>query len=837
MARNYPHLSDTPFPDLDSVDVYKYENTVDYSRWNKTQMTMHALSVPWDLGSVQIGQRLIEGIGNVVYFGSDAKRDAWFSKHEDYVWQTRYRSYHDEDTIKIPLPYDVACRYNYIWCEYELEPSADMPIEYESAKGVHKMYWFIRSLERDSPNSTVCHVKRDTWTTYINDIAPHIKYMMLDRGHWPVAHSSVDKLLKDPAANSEYLLAPDADFGEASQVKDSDAAIINTGQMWALIYTTANPSSSVWGSKSSGDWRTPSNIGVVMQGGITVHCIAIEVAELTKFLSNIQSMVPQFIQTIKGICYVPKVLTNVVRYVTFAGIQTYTPTAVQETLHTFNLEKGSFGYDAKYANLAKLYTSPYAHLEITDDAGGVTVVKIEDIGSSLEVKATLNLIWPFVSVDAFVNGTGGPSKGYVTFRTGYNLGFHYAGKWYETLRHWGIPMYEVTCDAGVYNDYATHYDRAQMQTAASNALGAAQTAYQNNYNSAVAQYTAAYNNEVAGADAGVSNTATQNAANTAITARSAEGATADVQIANMLTNSTAMANGNLTVTLANNQIKADQQSANIAGTSAILGSAVNGAVAGAAAGSVVPGVGTLGGAVFGAMGGLISGTGSAVVASAQTSVATNLTSAQAEAQKSNITTVADGTTVNALNRTDTSNNTNTDNTATQNGASLAIAQNMATVAKANAARTRNAMDTTADNAWYTEKAAADAAYNTATSAISNQIKQARLNAPYEFGEPMNGETAPTRPMGLWCNVVTEPDYAIGAAGDTMLKYGYTLNRWVEFDGFNVMPRFSYWKASELSVEGLTIPDAYMDEIRFYLMGGVTVWSNPDFIGKTSIYDN
>ena len=56
MSKQFPHLSDSKFPDLGTVDVYKYNNNVDYTRWDSSQMRVTLCSVPWDLGEAHVGQ-------------------------------------------------------------------------------------------------------------------------------------------------------------------------------------------------------------------------------------------------------------------------------------------------------------------------------------------------------------------------------------------------------------------------------------------------------------------------------------------------------------------------------------------------------------------------------------------------------------------------------------------------------------------------------------------------------------------------------------------------------------------------------------------------------------
>ena len=93
-------------------------------------------------------------------------------------------------------------------------------------------------------------------------------------------------------------------------------------------------------------------------------------------------------------------------------------------------------------------------------------------------------------------------------------------------------------------------------------------------------------------------------------------------------------------------------------------------------------------------------------------------------------------------------------------------------------------------------------------------------------------------MALFANVVTQDDHAILTAGDEFLRYGYRLDRQWDFDGdWNVGRYFTYWKLSDFWVKGLSVSDLYMDKLRFFLFGGVTVWRRPEDIGSVTIYDN
>ena len=107
----------------------------------------------------------------------------------------------------------------------------------------------------------------------------------------------------------------------------------------------------------------------------------------------------------------------------------------------------------------------------------------------------------------------------------------------------------------------------------------------------------------------------------------------------------------------------------------------------------------------------------------------------------------------------------------------------------------------------------------------------------QFGEVSNAETATTRPIGVFAQVVTQSPGEIAAAGGEFLRFGYNCNMQWDFETWNLMDKFTYWKVSDLWIDSLSIPDKYADGIRFALMGGVCVWRRPEYIGKTSIYEN
>ena len=201
---------------------------------------------------------------------------------------------------------------------------------------------------------------------------------------------------------------------------------------------------------------------------------------------------------------------------------------------------------------------------------------------------------------------------------------------------------------------------------------------------------------------------------------------------------------------------------------------------------------------------------------AQTAVANALTSTQAYYAKAGNNATTAGADTDTNNKATNHTATQTDLTNIQNNATTGTTANTAATEKANATREATR----------------------AQSAITNDIAQAALNAPYQFGSFANGQSAATKPIAMFAHIVTQSKSAIASAGDEFLRYGYMLDRQWDFDGdWNVGKYFTYWKLKDFWVTNLNVPDMYMDKLRFFLFGGVTVWRDPAYIGKVSVYDN
>lgn len=770
------------FPHIDNVNTYKYDNNFDYGRFDAPQMELMLCTVPWDMGEAHIGNRTISGIGNVVYFETKEERDAWFDAIPDdecYRFTTKFKELHRSLEIDVPIPYDMCAKHNYLVVRYAKFANDDSPVMYEGDDGLREWFWFVREVEFLAPNTTRLHLLDDAFQTWIYDI--NVSGMVLERGHAPMFATRADDYLSNPLDNNEYLLTEDVNFGQASQVKHVDVLALNAGNMYACIATTATPTGS-WGTKTAETWQVPVSTSYTVQGQPSVYVFAVAVSNLNSFLSQVESLYPQFKQTVQGVFFASSQLLTLGSTFTFANTTCYRLSATRKTFELMKLNKELFGYENKYADIAKLYTSPYAHIEVTDENGQVDVIKVEDTTGEIDVSACLSIAYPFITIDAHLMGVGGSASASVTYQNIEAHTFDIGGQWYETLRTWQVPAFAVVLNPADEYDYSTYFDRAQ----------------------AVTDYTAAQNNANASANNIVANANIAVATNSAITAASDTSAAASY-VNTLLYNvgSTTAANA-VVQTSATSTIQANEQQAAISATAGAINSAAG--VIGAAA------TGNIAGAVSGVISGVV-GAGSTLASAA---VAAGLTQALADAQitsNNNQSHYSNGKTDNDVQAQITcqdaicsANNSNTSGQAANNAATQI----------ANASRTASA----------------------AQSAIDNGIAQAALRAPFMYGSFANGDSASTKPIAMFAHIVTQSKSAIARAGDEFMRYGYQYDGQWEFNGnWNAGKYFTYWKLRDFWVSNLNVPDMYMDKIRFFLFGGVTIWRKPEYIGKVSVYDN
>ena len=604
----FPHLDDPAFPELENVNVYKYRNEFDYSRYDNTQMHITLCSVPWDIGEAHIGNRTISGIGNVVWFETEAARDAWFAAIPDNKCirlDTKYKELHRDNQIMLPVPFDVACEYNYIMVEYEPFANADSLIQYETLQGLDKWFWFIREVEFVSPNTTRVHLMNDAFQTFMYRI--HLGGMVLERGHAPLFAIDADTFLENPVNNTDMLYCEDVNYGDIPRVSASNAVHVFNSDVYACIACSSNPESIDWGSKSSGDWRTPAGHMYSVNGAPDFMVFALDPSDLHTFLTNIDDNFPQFKQTVKGVFFAPQELVTIIDTFTFAGVSCHNIRTVQTNIDLLELDKALFRYPSRYADLAKLYMYPYAVIEVTDENGNVIEVRVEDTTGAIDVKSTLSLAFPVINIQGVLTGVGRSTSRTVTFANVGEKSFSFSGNWYKTLLDWDVPVFGIIQDNDRYNDFNTHFDRVQRKVeydnVYDNSIDSNQTVYDNGVILADLAYDTSYNNAECMED--VAELSYEAGTGSYDVYKALDNANIDemARIDKSVNNANTAQSNNLTSGTTNNQIDYTLQSASISAASGAI-NAATGAIASAAANPTPAGAA---GAIAGVIGGVKSG--------------------------------------------------------------------------------------------------------------------------------------------------------------------------------------------------------------------------------------
>lgn len=781
------------FPNLDNVDVYRYGNTLDYSRFKPTAR-LKMCNVPW------CGR-----YDDVVKFDDDAARDAWFDSLEGEVidLDTMFNVKPD-GASKVPVPVTSAQGYNYLVADLPRMTGDAQPLAYAAGGRKRRYFYFIQDARQLSPNSTRLILTLDVWTTYINEM--RFDYVLLERGHAPVAASSVSAYLANPRENSAYLLSDDVNTGGEPYIERARAVKNYSAETQRACIATYADLQGDLGTAAAP--KVPAISEPDVSGVLAPRAYSVAVGDLQPFLRALEANAPWMKSAVLGVFFAPSDLLTQSAPFALWGVPVTILDAVQKIEPFMRPGAADFGYPAQAAGFAKLYTYPYAAIRIGDERGRTSTVRIEDLGADgIRLASAVNLVMPYISIDARLLGIAGATDS-LTFQTIEGRTYAYGGAWGEYLKSWNLPVMQVSQGAASRAAYTTAYGRAHARLAADNALA-----------SSLASNATANTNANNAAKNIADNNAVNTAANTAVTKNANDWA---------LTGASA----------SNRKLSADCSADNAASTAltglqndvvAITTANNNAAAVASSAGAVITG-GLTGGSA-GAASAAIGGVADLAVSIPSANAAATISQSSNSAAVAVAQTDALQKTLNAANYTaavwGVQNNASTSATTLRNEASTKVAANNAAV-----------MGTNAANAKATGDANANRAYATAIDAISASLDQAGVAAPAQFGAGANGQSGATAPRALFAQVVTQRECDIMNAASAFARYGYTLMREFSMERMQVMRHFTYWKCAEVwcSGNGNAIEGA-QGAIRDILIRGVTVWSRPEEIGRVSIYDN
>ena len=868
---DFPHINDTKYPDISTVDVYKFQNNFDYARWTG-KVAFKLCNVLWN-----------SNYADVPKFETDEKRDEWFDAIDGIVW-TSESAFNNtpENSIRVPIPYNDAYRYNYLVVEMPMQTSDGNPIDYENDKTrVKQWHFFVDSMEQLSPSTTEIYITLDYWTQFINTV--DIPYLMLERGHAPMALSDVDEYLQNPLENSEYLLADDYNYGKERVISKSSYIPIGNGKKWVMFAvpieaadfanlggstlsgdstppTYANDSSIRWGYQiivNDYEWKygnanysnaqLPITALADVDGNVFNGCYvyAIESERAYEFFNDLAKSCVHLLHAIQAVFVLAEDMITLYDTFVFRGYQ-LRKVKKRNVEINFTLNKEAFEFDEKYENITKLYTFPYSSLEITDDDGFVAEVRIENI-SNLQFHCEVSTAFPFVRYNMFftgINGSGSYAYNWVDLN-GSNVNKEmWESDFSKFMMNWDIPTYTVFASAEsdlLANNYAgLMNDRERALVNYRNAIRYANTGYDNTADSMTTNTTnvAATQNGLMGNMQDANNNAdlkvdTYLDGGSISDIGGSGGYLSDTYNASLqkLSDDT---DADLILMAQTYTLGQDMTVAtsvlNAGGT--IGGGIVSGAETGAAFG--------LPGAVVGAIGnGVASGVSAAMGASLALTNNSNLYQNSYDQVNAKFRSARDN-----MKRLTTAQKTyNGLCKGADNGMRTAITTRFSGsngINNANAVRTQN---TETNNANWTRYVGVNNAQENLVQAQKDaeaRFRSARLQAPISETES-SGNAYPDiwERRGVRVNVRKQTKSAIAQTGDAMLRFGYALHRvWDMSNGFDYMKYFTFWKAEDIWInEGDGLAGNAVNVIGDILMKGVTVWNDPEKIGKVGLYDN
>lgn len=893
----FGRLHDTRFPNIDNVDVYAYKNEFDYSRW-VAGTKIKLCNVLWN-----------SDYSDVARFETNIERDRWFDELDDYytIELDSDRAYVPEQAVKVPVPYDVAARFNYMVVTIPVLPGSNPPINYEDSEvGIRRWYFFVNSIDYRAANSTACRLSLDVWTQYQNDI--EIKYLMLERGHAPVAASDVDTYLANPIENNDYILAPDITPSDASVVRSANYIPFGNGTKYVCFASTC-PASELtsMGSVTHNDPEytfgniTYSNVdaryGYQLQvngfkvgngdnySALNIHSnpfgrtqdyipngtymYAIAASSAQAFITKVMDDCPVFFRTVLACFMVDADMLTLGMSISFHGY-TLRECMGRNAQLDITLTKDMFAFPEEYRHLAKLYTFPYSVIELTDNVGETITVRVENTGNITAHKDAM-LAYPFLDARVWfdgINGTGSQSYAWIDMNGTSQQKEMPNSDWSKFCFDLSIPCYAIYMDADKawYLDnfdanvrgngkraLAAYHDAVRSaNTARANAVDSNDTMYANTDRDATTLVTNTNNTATCNRNnadltiaANTTNTNNSNTASSNITGYNNSASERKTSQSNAVS---------IATTLVDNETTAAVNKNSAAGSAwtSVLSGAMSGVGLGATIGAAGGPIGMGAGAAIGALGGIASGMVGIQVAEDTAGIVLNgQTTSVGIMNNANTATTAISTSVATLStdeqnrlrsRTNTTNNSSFSNqTNNSNSTMRTNAGNNAATMRTNSDATR---DTGNANAGYTrEVGVLNAKENLEATQFGMQydLNGMKKRAPIKV-TPENGNYLShyVGNNGVQFKVKTMANGDVRQVGDTFMRYGYALNQvWnVDESGLCPMPHFCYWKAGDIWVDDRASSNNMIQETMISIfMRGVTVWNNPDEIGKVSIYAN
>ena len=428
MDKTFPMLTEhsSAYPYARNVDVDSTVPTYDYARWT-AGARIRLYSVQWT------GD-------DVVDFGSEIARDAWFNDHAAVAVTLETSANISVDgTIKLPIPFTTLRRFNYCAVDYP-----DFPVDRTDTPIPLYAYW-IRDVRSAAPSTSIADVRLDEWQTYRYRLT--FTRCALDRGHLAVNKApDVETFLANPLDNSDWVRIPEAVapvtgprqitarkiydiwggekyvvLGSTAPLKAWRAEIPTPDTLDAGAAPTYADTADRYGHQydvtagfnpAGQDWTAApgaNSITTVSQDGRAPALTAIafkasDVYGANEVLDKLQTAAPWLYESVRAAIIVPESFISLGTSYDFLGVKAYEVRPAQNPLATLHFAKHDFDYPPECEGWTKLYAFPWALAEVSDDMGHTVEVRIEDCTGATTLNTRCVALFPYVKASAFVLG-------------------------------------------------------------------------------------------------------------------------------------------------------------------------------------------------------------------------------------------------------------------------------------------------------------------------------------------------------------------------------------------------------------------------------------------------
>lgn len=413
------------YPYTRNVDVDATTPTYDYSRWT-AGARLRLYHVQWTRD-------------NVVDFGNESKRDAWFDAHAAAAVTLETSANISVDgTIKLPIPFTTLRRYNYCVVDYPDFPvdRTDNPIRFYAYRVID-----VRSA---APSTSIAIVELDEWQTYRYRLT--FSRCALDRGHFAVNKApTVEAYLANPIDTSDWVRIPEPDAPASAprQITAWNTYDVWGGEKYVVLGSTAP--SAAWraeiptpGKVDAGaaptyadtedrygyqynvtagfnpageDWTDAPGVDSITTASPdgrapALTAIAIKASDVygtNRVLDKLQTAAPWLYESIRAAIIVPASFIVIGEGFDFLGTKAYECRPALNSLGALKFQAADFHYPADCLQWTKLYAWPWAVAEVSDDLGHKVEIRIEDCAGEAVIHTRCVALFPYVKASAFVS--------------------------------------------------------------------------------------------------------------------------------------------------------------------------------------------------------------------------------------------------------------------------------------------------------------------------------------------------------------------------------------------------------------------------------------------------